>query len=121
MMAPIFELLSANAPVTAILGTSPTRVFPAGQIPQKQPYPAVTWQVVGGSPQNVFGTAPVDHQRVQIDCWADTYLACNDLGEKVRAALENSGWCVSFNGHDYDKEAKVYRCSFDFSFWTDRN
>ena len=115
MLAPVYSTLMANSDVTAIVGN---RIFPAGNIPQGQPVPAVTWQSIAGTPQNLLSEAPpVDNQRVQIDCWATTLVVADDLGSKVRAALQTKGYCISINGHDYDADAKWYRSSFDFSFW----
>ena len=126
-LPPIFPILSTTPAVTAIVGTSPCRVYPAGNIPQvagtdpNANIPCVTWQQVGGMPENLLSErAPVDNQRVQIDAWALTFTAANNLAETVRTALELSGYLVSLNGADYDSDTKRYRVSFDFSFWLGR-
>lgn len=122
-LPPVFTLLAADAGVTAIVGTSPVRVYPAGNIPQvsgpdpNANLPCVTWQDIGGSPQNMLSGRPVvDYIRVQIDCWSTSFGGAQTLADAVEAALELSCYCVSTNGHDYDDTTKRYRSSFDFSF-----
>ncbi len=127
MIAPVFQLLAADAAVTAIIGTSPVRCYPGGNIPQvsgKDPdalMPCVTWQSIGGMPENMLSDRPVvDRLRIQIDCWAagpNGFNAATALSDAVQAALELNGYCVSLNGHDYDSDTKRYRSSFDWSFW----
>jgi hypothetical protein len=70
-LAPVFSLLASTGAVTAIIGTSPVRCFPAGSIPQAAgtdpnvSLPCVTWQAIGGTPENVLGDRPPsDHVRV---------------------------------------------------------
>ncbi len=123
-LPPVFTLLAAAAPVTAIVGTNPVRVFPAGNVPQvsgtdpNANLPCVTWQSIWGQPENMLGERPVvDNLRVQIDCWSTTFGGAQALADAVQAALELNGYCVSINGHDYDTDTKRYRSSFDWSFW----
>jgi hypothetical protein len=130
MIAPVFTLLAADPAVTAIIGTNPVRCFPAGNIPQvpieqqTAQFPCVTWQTVGGMPENIMDDRPpIDHQRIQIDCWATDigggFPAAESLANAVQHSLELVGRCVSLNGHDFEPDTRRYRVSFDFSFWTD--
>lgn len=115
MIAPVYTLLTTNADVFAMVAN---RVFPAGNIPQKQLMPAITWQVISGVPQNTLSdNAPVDNQRIQIDCWATTFEQADELADKVRLVLQEHGHCISENGHDYDAETSRFRISRDYSFW----
>lgn len=116
MTPPVVPLLAASSDVTAILGTSPIRAFPM-VVPQGQAMPAVTWDVVGGYPDNLLegNPPPSDHVRITITCWAMDFVAVSDLSDKVRAALEPNGYLVSFNPADYDPETKRYSDSFDWS------
>lgn len=123
--APVFSLLAASSAVTAIIGTNPVRCYPCGYIPEAtgtdphQFIPCVTWLQVAGTPENVISEKPpVDNRRIQIDCWSTTYSGALALGDAVRAALESAGNCASLNGDDFDSDVKLYRISFDFSFWT---
>jgi len=123
-IAPVFTLLAAASAVTAIVGTNPVRVYPAGNIPQSTTtdpnsnLPCVTWQTIAGATENMLSDRPVvDNQRIQVDCWALTFGAANALADAVQAALELNGYCVAINGHDFDIDTKRYRVSFDWSFW----
>jgi hypothetical protein len=127
VIPPIFTILKNAAAVTALIGTNPCRCFPAGNIPQvpidqqTAQVPAVTWQTIGGAPYNVLADVPAaDYQRVQLDCWSLDFDTTQTLADAVLAALAGAGYCVSFNGHDYDEETRRYRASFDFSFITSR-
>lgn len=120
----IFTTLSGTSAVTALIGTSPVRCYPAGNIPQGASLdpstyvPCVTWQTIAGTVENSFDNhAPADHQRIQIDCWDLTFSGADALHDAVRAALESIGYCVSLNGHDFDSETKRYRSSSDWTFW----
>lgn len=127
MIPPIFPLLSASSAVTAIVGTSPARIYPAGNIPQSATQdpnvnvPCVTWRTVGGHAENILSDRPgVDNQRVQLDCWALTFTQAQTLATAVQYALELVGNCVAVNGSDFEADTKRYRVSFDFSFWLGR-
>lgn len=126
MSAPVYLLLAGNSGVTALVGTN---IFPAGMIPQEvTARPVITYQTIAGSPENVLtDRAPVDFERVQIDCWGTTFASAQAVADAVRAACENvaaghalncSAVCTSINGHDYDAVTKEYRASLDFSFRT---
>lgn len=130
MMPPVFALLSAAAPVTAIIGTAPVRAYPAGVIPQNADgtannalMPAITWQLVTGIPENYLCQAPtIDRMRVQVDCWALTLSAADALGNAARTALEDgaANTVVALNGHDYEPDTKRFRVSFDIEIWVSR-
>lgn len=124
MIPPVFTLLVASSDVTAIVGTSPSRIYPAGNVPEvtggdpNANVPCISWQTIAGHPENYMSGRPdVDNQRIQIDCWALTFTQANALAAAAQAALELSGQCVSLNGHDYEPLTMRYRASFDFSFW----
>lgn len=127
-LAPVFPLLSADPAVAAIVGTNPVRIFPGGVLPQDAVIPAISWLVVAGVPENLLADrTPVDNQRVQIDCWADTFPAANALFEAVRTALEGSAYLVAINdpqgtstNTQFDPNTRRYRISSDWSFWVNR-
>lgn len=71
MIPPVFTLLAATPAVTAIVGTSPVRIYPAGNIPEvtgadpNANLPCVTWQTIAGHVENFLADAPVaENQRV---------------------------------------------------------
>jgi hypothetical protein len=123
-LPPIFTVLAATPAVTAIIGTNPVRCYPAGSIPQvsgldpNSNLPCVTWQSIGGMPENMLGERPVvDNLRTQIDCWSTSFGGADALSSAVQIALEIHGYVVGINGHDYDDTTKRYRASFDWSWW----
>ena len=58
MYAPIFALLRAAAGVTSIIGSAPCRAYPFGNAPDQVTKPYITWQAVGGSPENYLKDSP---------------------------------------------------------------
>lgn len=135
----LYAICVADAGVLAILGdgASPPniRLFPAGNIPQSSTaasdlLPAATYQTIGGAPSNTFHPhAPADNERIQLDCWSDSYDGAQIIADAIRAAIENMDaqiaqsvgiQIVSFNGRDYEPETKRYRVSFDISVWQSR-
>ncbi|EPN30837.1 hypothetical protein A245_45243, partial [Pseudomonas syringae pv. actinidiae ICMP 19096] len=52
MAAPIFAVCAADPAVQALLGTSPTRLYPFGEAPEGVAKPYAVWQVIGGNPEN---------------------------------------------------------------------
>lgn len=127
-LPPVFTLLAAAPAVTAIVGTNPVRVFPGGVVPQGAAMPAISWLVVSGVPENLLADrAPVDNQRVQIDCWADDFVSVQTLFESVRSALESNAYLVGMNDPEgtstntqFDPQTRRYRMSADWSFWVQR-
>lgn len=79
--------LKATTAVTDLCGT---RIYPLA-LPQKPTYPAITYQLVGTTPCNhSTGTCDVAWARVQVNCYAETYIAAKALNAAVRTAL--TGW-----------------------------
>ena len=55
---PVFTIAAAEPAVTALLGTSPVRMYPAGKAPQGVGKPYATYQLVYGTPENYLGDVP---------------------------------------------------------------
>lgn len=118
MNPPVFALLSAATPVTAIVGTNPVKVFPGGEAPQGTVVPYVTYQIISGIPENYLSERPdLDDIRVQINCWGATRAAAKALYDAVQHALEMDAHEVSFNDDSKDPETLNWRHSTDFRFW----
>lgn len=121
MLPPVFTLLAASVPVTALVGSAPVRVFPAGQAPEKTPLPYCTWVLVAGIPQNQLGEAPlVDQLPVQIDVWAATYDAALDVAAAVRDTLEPHAHMTNVALPGRDPDTRNYRVTMQFDFFTER-
>lgn len=89
----IFKILSEDADVSAIVGK---RVRP-NRIEFDEPLPAVSYHEISEEPNNTkYKSSEFNHVLVQISCFATTKIVSDDLGSKVRTALDYiSG---TFNG-----------------------
>ena len=69
MYPPIYTLLSADSQVSPWVGT---RIYPHGKAPQRVTAPYVTWDVMGGAPDNTLGEAPLsDSYVVRVRLWSE--------------------------------------------------
>ncbi|EXB86854.1 hypothetical protein J538_1184 [Acinetobacter sp. 272263] len=85
---PIVPTLKANPEVTALLGTSPLKVWediaPTGTV-----YPYAVWSVVTGDPQNNLDCpANTDHVSFQIVVYDTQQKRASDIRSAIRKALE---------------------------------
>lgn len=121
MVPPVFPLLNVAA-VTALVGTSPVRVYRSDYAPQDTPRPYVTWSTISAVPAQGFDLPDIDNARVQVNCFADTSPARDALAKAVQVAMENGGVnvMISDNGDSYDQPTNLYRQSMDFSLWVNR-
>lgn len=84
--AALYNRLSTYAGLTALVST---RIYPL-VLPQDPTLPAVTYQTIGRSMEDVRGSGPrYAETRIQIDCWAATYASAKSVAEQVRAALQD--------------------------------
>lgn len=120
----IFYLLSNAAAVTAIVGTTPKRIFP-NRAPQAYADPYITFMQIGTVPTDqkdaVSGFDKVDFD---VDCWHKDYTLLQTLAAAVRTALDfktetGQGETVDmirfvreFDG--YDEPAKRYHKAMQF-------
>ena len=87
----VHAALSDAPSVTAVLGTDPVRVYP-GVLPQTCEYPAAVYQVVLDRPLNSLGgfTSGARNVLVQVDVYARSYLAAQDLADRIRSGLRRA-------------------------------
>ena len=117
MNPPIFDILKANSGVTAILGSSPVRVFPFGEAPQDVVDPYAVWQTISGQPMNYLGDLPdMDQFSVQVDVYGASAQGVRAAAKAIRDALEPVAYITSWRGESRDQETKRYRYSFDVDF-----
>ena len=84
MAADLRSVLLASAGVTGIVSQ---RVSWAER-PQGSALPALVLTQISGAPTYVLrGPSNYTEARVQVDCWASTFLAARQLADAVRAAL----------------------------------
>jgi hypothetical protein len=89
--AMLAHLLGASA-VTALVGQ---RISPP-PAPQNQAVPFVTYQRISRvTPLTFTGETGPSRHRLQVDCWATSYLAATALADTVEQALHNFRGAVS--------------------------
>ena len=121
MFPPLFATCAASPAVTALLGLSPTRLYPFEDPTQGTQKPYATWFIVGGSPENYLGKVPdIDRFIVQIDCWGSTATEARDVAQAIRDAIEPVAHITNWRGESNDTETKLYRYSFDLTWWVNR-
>lgn len=121
MYPPIFQLAARDAAVRAALGESTTRLFLFGLAPEGVGYPYAVWQVVGGSPENYLTNRPnIDNFVIQMDVYGPSADEVRAAAKALRDALEDHAHITSWRGESRDSETRLYRSSFDMSFYTNR-
>lgn len=114
----IFEHCSADPALTALLGSSPFRMFPAGEAPQDTTKPYVAWQVISGETQNYIGTRPdMDRFDIQVDVYSPTLAAAREIARAIRTSVEERCHMTSFRGESREIDTRLYRVSFDLSWF----
>lgn len=124
MEASLFSFLTGNAGIAALVGT---RVYP-GIIPQSGVQPCIVYNKSSRGRQQTFcSTSNLMVTRLEIDCYADTYIQSVALANAVTAALQE------FSGDMYgtdvprifleneidlsDIEPGLYRQSQTWAMW----
>lgn len=121
MYPPIFATCAAAPAVTALLGASPTRIYPFGEAPQGVAYPYAAWQTVGGAPENYLGNRPdLDSYTLQVDVYADTGASARAVATTLRDAIEPHAYITRWGGESKDPETGRYRISFDVDWHVSR-
>lgn len=117
MIPPVYQTLSAAAPVVAIAGT---RISGSGYSTQGTDQPYVVWQVVTTSPANTLACLPdSDDIRIQVDCYAKNENTARNLATAVRNALEEPAYML-MAWNDYESDTGLYRWSMDFGWIVSR-
>ena len=89
--------------------------------PQGVTKPYAVWAIVTNTPRNSLACAPgIDNARVQVDCYATSQTAARQLCEAAQAAVEAVTHVIMGPVEFYEPETKLYRWTFDASFWTPR-
>ena len=121
MYPPIFATCKAVAAVTALIGTSPVRLYPFGEAPQGVTKPYAVWQTIGGAPENYIDCAPdIDSMAIQVDIYSTTAASARAVAVALRDAIEPVAHITSWRGESRDDETNHYRWSFDVDWWIQR-
>lgn len=117
------DLKAHLAAASDIVAAVSDRIFPA-VIPQGQAVPAITFQAISGTPQTDLSgdDGQLINYRMQINCWAESYLAAKALAEAVRVRLKTAA--ITFkavplvSAQDvFEETPKRFGVYMDFSFW----
>jgi hypothetical protein len=121
MIPPVFEILAADPDISDLLGTSPVRVYPFGEAPEKVTRPYATYSVFNGVPENyITGRSDMDNIGTQIDVWSESSDNCNAIAETIRAALEDYAHMTGWASNERDPETQLFRTRMDFDFFKAR-
>lgn len=121
MQPPIFTVCASDPGVTALLGTGPTRLYLFGLAPEKVAKPYAVWQQISGSPGNYLSGRPdVDSHGLQVDVYADTAKAANDVAAAIQRAIELECYVTGYNGDSRDPVTLNYRSSFNIAWIANR-
>lgn len=118
---PIFRQCAAASGVTALLGTSPVRLFLFGEAPEGVQKPYAVWQLIGGDPLNYLAGRPDTEQHtLQIDVYADSAAAARAALAAIEHAIELNCHVTRYGGESRDPETQNYRSSMDVDWHTYR-
>lgn len=120
MLPSLFNLLRADAAVTAILGTAPMRFYRHGAAPQQPPVttPYVTQVMISGVPAlQLDGLPPLDTCRIQVSCWSTNGgtgpTAVNTLAGVVRDCIEQRWHITDIRDMGQDPDTMRFRVDLD--------
>lgn len=117
MIPPIVEIAEQNPALVALIGSNPFRFYAFGDAGDNKVYPYVTYQNIGGDPENFLGDRPdADSFVLQINCLAKTEAEANQVADAVSYALELDGHVIGWGGTDRDPVTRNYRCVFTLEF-----
>lgn len=120
MFPPVYALAAASSTVQGLLGTEP-RLYPFGDAPQGVQLPYVSWQTIGGSPENFLATVPdADRYTIQMDVYGMDAASVRAVAEALRDIYEPTAYITRWGGESKDAQTKHYRYSFDVEFIVNR-
>ena len=122
MKAPIFEVCSQDAGVTALLGAgADLRLYSFGEAPDGVVKPYAVWQLVNGTPENYLAGRPdADGFTLQVDVYGATGTSSRQVREAIRDAIELRAYVTRWGGESRDPTTNNYRTSFDVDWIVQR-
>lgn len=115
MTAPIFQVCSQDAGVTALLGAgADLRLYSFGEAPEGVAKPYAVWQLVNGSPENYLAGRPdTDGFTLQVDVYGITSTSVRQVRDAIRDAVELRAYVTRWGAEARDPTTKNFRTSFD--------
>lgn len=115
--ANIVQQLLTDPNVSAVVGD---RVY-AELRTQADTVPAVTVELLSGTPANTLDGRPrVDRRILILTAYAKDRPTVKTLAYNVRDSLELTGHMLQEGPVDYDPDSKLWSISLEFSFWQGR-
>lgn len=121
MFLPIFTVCNASAPVAALLGSAPMRLYPFAEAEQDTERPYAVWQIISGNPENyITGRPDMDRFGLQVDVYADSAADARAVTKALRDAIEPHAHITAWRGESREADTRLYRVSFDLDWFTPR-
>lgn len=118
---PVVPTLKASPEATALLGTSPLKVWEDSS-PNKA-YPYAVWSVVTANPENHLDCpANTDHVSFQIVVYDTCARRASNIRAAIRKALEPHCYITSIhpNHFERDGDTNIFGRGFDANWFLDR-
>ena len=117
----IYQILAATSNITAVVGSDIYTVIAA----QQDLSAYIVIHLIDDVAENTKDNpSMLDEIRVQVNCYHGIKATCDDLGKKIRTALDNYRGTVGGNvidrayfedaHNDFDEDRKLYILSQDF-------
>lgn len=115
---PLFTTISGNTDCTSLLGSSPVRLYPFGNAPEKGTdfygLPYATYQTIGGEPENYLQTSPdADRYSIQVDIYAESVSDARAVALAIVAAVQSDCYVTRYSNEARDFETGLFRISLD--------
>lgn len=120
----LYTKLSGTAGITALVST---RIYPV-VLPENVTLPAISYSVVAQPQIHSLEGVTALNSLVQIDCWADTFLASQNVAEAIANAINDFSGTIGSEEkiHSsiqtgkqelFEPDVNDYRVSLDYSIW----
>jgi len=85
----LYSYISNTASITNLIGSGTScRLYPGGA-EQDETRPYIVYYIISDLEYHILtGAEGMSQARVQLECWADTYLAAHQMADTVRKALD---------------------------------
>ena len=118
---PVVPTLKASPEVTALLGTSPLKVWE--DISPNKAYPYAVWSVVTANPENHLDCpANLDHVSFQIVVYDTIKKRSSDMREMIRKTLEPHCYVTIIHPNHFERiaDTNIFGRGFDANWFLDR-